>query len=249
MGDRRLRSLVRQMLLSEEYDRPYEPEAPADAPLGKYAFAGTHQASGLRQRLQGPIPPWEKNNAVELKLLGALQLHFEVGNRALPYQYASQIMELIRNGLYSDIFAEPSIFVTAHRGIAVNSASILKWMPDNMMSSQILNAPFYKETDIDVNIDITNFEARETSSWSKSKQAAQKFAIRNVAKLNPSQDESVYAIVMCADVEENPLKFIDASPLYWLRDFHDYRDEQEIIGIGTVRVNKLYVTRHKRNEL
>lgn len=237
-----LRSLVHQILLAESAT-PYDPEESVDAPLGKYAFAGTHLSSGLHQRLQRPKPPWERNNAAELKLLGALQLHTELGKHALPYQYANQIMEFIRNGLYSDIFAEPSIFVIAHRGIAVSSNSLMKWMPADVESSQILNMPPHKEIEIDVNIDITNTEARYSSSWSKSKQVAEKFAIRNLDKLNLAQGESGYAVILCADVEENPLKFIDMSPMYWLRDFEPFKDEREIIGVDTIRVNKIFVTK------
>ncbi len=237
-----LRSHVSQILLAESAMH-YEPEESADAPLGKYAFSDTHLPSGLHQRIRRPKPPWEKNNATELRLLGALQLHVESGKRALPYQYANQIMEFIRNGLYSDIFAEPSIFVIAHRGIAVSGTSLMKWMPTDIESSQILNMPPHKEIEIDVNIDITNTEARYSSSWSKSKQVAERFAIRNLGKLSLAQGESGYTVILCADVEENPSKFIDMSPLYWLRDFEYLNDEQEVIGIDTIRVNKIFVTK------
>ena len=68
-----LRSLIRQVLL--ESDGAYKPEAPADAPLGKYAFANV--------RLGSPKPPPEENTQFESDLYKDLMMHVLDSNAPL----------------------------------------------------------------------------------------------------------------------------------------------------------------------
>ena len=244
MGDRRFRSLVRQMLLSEEYDRPYEPEAPADAPLGKYAFADI-----LNRVEWGPRPPpYEQNTPEEEDLRAHLVDHF-LRNDAIPQEQIDQIKGYMSLGYYSDIFSEPPAGVI-YRGLYVPNLAFLKKILPNI---DVNNVPLISESvlvtnrfnfdvinkmmlNIDTTVDITNKAGKYTTSWTKDPTQAVSFSSKSGKIL-----EGDFGIVFCANVEDNPGKFIDCEGLYQLRHISSYDGEREVIGVGTVRVNRVLV--------
>jgi len=241
MGDRRLLSLVRQMLLSEEYDRPYDPEAPADAPLGKYAFADTFNRVEWGPR----PPPYEQNTPEEEDLRAHLIDHFR-HNDAIPQEQIDQIKGYMSLGYYSDIFSEPPAGVI-YRGLYVPNFAILKKILPNidvgdvpLISKSVLDTNGFNfdviskmMLNIDTTVDITNKTGKYTTSWTKDPTQAVRFSSRQ-GKIF----EGDFGIVLCANAEDNPGKFIDCEGLYQLRRISSYSDEREVIGVGTVRVNR-----------
>jgi len=239
-----IKRLVRQMLLSEEYDRPYEPEAPTDAPLGKYAFADTSN----RVKWEPRLPPYEQNTPEEEDLRAHLADHFR-RNDPIPQGLIDQIKGYMSLGYYSDIFSEPPAGVI-YRGLYVSNLAFLKNILPNI---DVNDVPLISESvlvtnqfnfdviskmmlDIDTTMDITNKTGKYTTSWTKDSAQAVRFSSRQ-GKIF----EGDFGIVLCANAEDNPGKFIDCEGLYQLSRISSYSDEREVIGVGTVRVNRVLV--------
>ena len=246
MNDSTILQLIRHILLTEAVDS-YKPEAPIDAPLGKYAFADASN----RHWARSPLPPYEQNTTDEEGLRLQLVSHFR-NNLPIPQETVNQIKEFIRAGLYSDIFAEPPA-ATIYRGIHfVGSSSIKSVLPNidiekipfvnmpdtigNMNYRANLDAIDKRMKKLNMKIDITNRGGKYTTSWTKALSTAVKFSLKNAV-------EDDICIVFCAKIENNPGKFIDCEGLYRLREISSYDYEEEVIGTGTIQVNSVLVCR------
>jgi len=226
-----LRSLVRQIQL--ESNRPYKPEAPADAPLGKYAFA--------LNRVGRRKPPREKNTEIENQLFQSLRRHFDSGNTPLSKEEVDQVIGFINQGLYTDVFKVPKV-KTLYRGITLsynkeNAKLIEKFLPPGISFADIFRQQSaLKLTNnflsFKAQIDLTNKAGKHSASWTKSLSKAKEFA---------SVDHKNLAIIFCATVADNPGKWIDCEGLYDLIEIADYADEREVIATGTIRVDKVMI--------
>ena len=219
-----LRSLIRQVLL--ESDGAYEPEASADAPLGKYAFANVRAGS--------PKPPPEEDTQVEEAIREELHMHFR-DNDPLSKKTTDQILDFIDQGLYSDIFKAPPAG-TLYRGLSVKDRSIVeKLLQKNGAIDGAILQTVKRTTDFvsfETQLDLTNRDERYTASWTKSLGQAKEFAYASDTK---------FQIILCATVKDNPGKWIDCEGLYGLRDIAEYGEESEVIAVGTIRVSEAKV--------
>ena len=180
-------------------------EAPPDAPLGKIAFPG------LRSDV-----PLEKNTKVESKLQNAISLHI-IKNKMLNGEQSRLIKSLIANNWYTEAFSEPKVQVV-YRGMTVPKKYIKGILGrDNVSASG----------EEDVTWDFVPLE--ETSSWSTSKESAERFA-------KPSGD---YRLIMTANVSDNPDKFIDLKGLYSFAAYWLYAHEKEVIALGNINISRI----------
>ncbi len=222
-----LRSLIRQVLL--ESDGTYKPEAPADAPLGKYAFANNREYS--------PKPPHEDDTEVEKTLHKNLIDHFK-NDRKLSKVSADQILGFIEKDLYSDIFFRAPSSGTLYRGL--NSSQkrlVMKFLPKNVTIDDIYQQIAEETNDFasfETQFDLTNKSENYTASWTKSLEKAKEFAMMDIGT-------SDFEIILCASIEDNPGKWIDCEGLYRLHDIDIYEGESEVIAAGTIRVNKVMI--------
>jgi len=219
-----LRSLIRQVLL--ESDGAYKPEAPADALLGKYAFANI--------RARSPRPPPEEDTKTEEAILEELHMHFR-DNVPLSKKTTDQILDFIDQGLYSDIFKAPPAG-TLYRGLSVKDRSIVeKLLQKNGAIDGAILQTAKRTTDFasfETQLDLTNRDERYTASWTKSLGQAKQFAYASDAR---------FQVILCATVENNPGKWIDCEGFYGLRNIDEYEEESEVIAVGTIRVSEVKV--------
>jgi len=220
-----LRSLIRQIQL--ESNRSYKPEAPADSPLGKYAFANV--------RAGEPKPPYEEDTKTEIYLYQKLISHFR-SDLPLKKFETDQILDFIEKDLYSDVFRAPGAGVTLYRGLNFKHYDrriAEKFLPKGITFVDVMQqiAETGEEfSSFKTQLDLTNKNEDYTASWTKSLYRAADFA---------AGEHSDFRIVLCATVEDNPGKWIDCSGLYGLIDIAHLRNEREVIAAGTIRVNEV----------
>lgn len=209
---------------AEEYEATYEPKAPPDAPLGKYAFSPQRQA-------QVRPPPMERNTPVEVALLRSIRNHFD-GQRPLTRQQAQMAMEFIRAGLYPDIFKEPPPG-TYYRGMLL-TASELRAMgvPDPELGISA-------GREMEGEFTMVPLGDRFSSSWSFDIDIADRFSLSNYDRTN----QRVYSVIFAADSDDNPGKFLDSEGFYNVDLGSDFGEEREVIGLGTITANWVKVVR------
>ena len=204
---------------AEEYESTYEPKAPPDSPLGKYAFSPQRQ-------LQMRPPPVEKNTPVESALLRSIRNHF-MGERPLTRQQAQLAIGFIRDGLYPDVFKEPPAG-TFYRGMLLHIDEL------KSMGVDITRIGRQGKLELKGNFEINPLDDRFSSSWSASFDIAEDFSARSGAGR-----KNMYSAVFSATTEMNPGKFLDAEGFYDVDLGSDFGEEKEVIGLGTIWANSV----------
>lgn len=181
-------------------------EAGPDDPLGRIAFANDRKGM-----------PYERNTQIEDRLKNALIDHFE-GHKMLDMKSAQMIQDLMAQGLYSHIFAEPTTPVLV-RGMSVSPqwlARIIGRKPEMRGSAEV------------------NFEFAPkggASSWTTSKSVAAGF----------HEVGSKIDIIMYASVADNPGKFLSAAGGLYSTKFISgrFKKEKESLGLGPIKIFKI----------
>lgn len=213
-----LRGLIRETLFKEA---TYDPKAPPEFPLGKYAFSPQRQ-------MQTRPPPMEKNTGTENALLRSIRNHF-TGDRPLTRQQSQMIVGFIRDGLYPDVFREAPPG-TYYRGMLLDVYEL------EAMGVDITRMdPDAKKQEMRGNFEIKPLDDRFSSSWSSSFDVAENFSLGKGAKGRTN----LYAVVFAAGTVNNPGKFLDTEGFYGmdLDDFDNFSNEKEVIGLGTIWAN------------
>lgn len=188
------------------------PEAPKDAILNQYAFA--------EKRFQLPI---EFDTAREKELYSALVAHFK-DNTPINAELANEISQILAADQYDSIFKKPTQeFI--YRGMSVDK----KWL---MSALKIDN-----QDDLDDNghkeasFTFTPKENRGATSWSINREQA----------LNFANSDDGYSVFLVATTDDNPNKFVlGPGGLYKVSGFDSHTQEDEAIGIGQIKVTKIY---------
>lgn len=221
---KRIEQEAGRKISDEEYEASYKPKAPPDSPLGKYAFSPQRQG-------QPKPPPMEKNTRVESALLNSIINHFE-GRRPLTRQQAELVIGFIRDGLYPDIFRKPRSG-TYFRGMLLHVDDLKKMGIDITRID-----PSFKKQELLGDFEIVPTGNRFSSSWSTSFSVAADFATRR-----GSLGTNMYAVVFTATKKDNQGKFLDAEGFYGVDLGSDFGGEKEVIGLGTIRANRVNLTR------
>lgn len=184
-------------------------EAGPDDPLGRIAFAPARE--GI---------PHEPNTRLEKKLGKAIEDHF-MGFKLLSPEMAQLLRELMAQGLYSSMFAEPTVGVV-YRGMNVEGRGVA-WLK-KMAGGELRG----KKGVIDVNMKYK--PKRGAASWTTEKYVTEEFFSTNAD----------YHIIMYARVKDNPGMFLSAEAGLYNTDFAArFAGEREAIGLGTIRVFRI----------
>lgn len=185
-----------------------------DGPFDKIAFADE------RPGLDGIEP----DNKTERLVMRQLINHFSNAKGITPGT-AAMLQGMLKNGEYKDFLSEPKNKVV-FRGMKVPKAWIAKAIGEKAMYS----IPMHKRATFEKKFTFT--PKRPVASWTSSIATARKF----------SQGMHDYSVVLHAAVDENPNKLIDCKRgLYGSSIATGYEDENEVIGIGQIKVFKLEI--------
>ena len=196
-------------------------EAPDDAILGNYAFANVRPG----------IPP-EVNTKVEDELEQELTTHF-VNNMHMSAKSGRALKTSLENDWYEKILSEPKR-ATVYRGLRVSEEWMIKNIGENWRKQFDETKEGRLKTNNMVLRPITGNASSAVTSWTNSIKTAREFAF------GPSSDDAVFAVVCCAAIKDNPNQFIDsAAGLYGIKGHDEFADEQEVLGIGSIKISHI----------
>ena len=182
-------------------------------PLDDYAFGDARI---------GKVPS-EKDNEKERILYKALRRHFS-DNIPLSKSEAEEITKILDNDAYSKIFHKPKT-TWLFRGQGASE----RWLRKALKIKE--GEPLPKTGSKSAAFTYTPRGDVAGSSWSVSTKTATNF----------KGEDDEYNIVMQASNARNPNKFV-AGPdgLYDVPGLDDYGSEKESIGLGPIKVSKVY---------
>ena len=194
-------------------DNTTPPEAPKDAILGQYMFAD-----------QRTDVPKEKNTKIEQSLYAAIRDQLN-RNNSMPVEDVKIIYRLLKSGQYKSMIKAPEQSYV-YRGMSVDEEylrSALKLNKEQEIESQGVIKSSFTFTPKNA--------STATTSWTKSLDIAKSYAL--------SKKNKKYELIMIASVNENAGQFIDCAPFYAIKEISKYRFENEVIGIGSIKVSKI----------
>ncbi len=155
--------------------------------------------------------------------------------RPLTRKQSDMMLGFIRDGLYSDILREPPPG-TYYRGMLLPLEDLER------MGGDVTDLePDGRKQELSGNFEITPTGDRFSSSWTADIDVADKFSIGRLGQ----GAHDVYSVILDADTNDNPGRFIDAAGLYEIEmeDISDFAPEREIIGLGTIIANRVKLLR------
>lgn len=189
--------------------------ATGKSPLGKLAFPGSRNNKKL---------PVEPNTQTENELFNDLVAHFE-GSELLDKEKSNLIRKFLQKGNYHDVFKEPKV-ATLYRGMGVKSTWLAKALKLNVKE-------LGRKGSLEKSFTFT--PNRGGSSWTSDIKTA-----RNFGHNNATSDFDSYVVIMHANVDKNPSRFIvGPGGLYNVDGFDTHIDEKESIGLGPIKVSKI----------
>ena len=215
---RNLRNILREEVESFSEEEKNKKSSKKE-PLGRYAFPGE------RNPRSGPALPHEKNTKLEDDIYDSL-VNYVVHNDTIPPDLASSIHDILKSGMYDDIFAEPDASTKVYRGSGTGNSlkKILGLGPDDPIPSK-------GESDVDY---VLSARKGSVTSWSLDPEIASKFAQDN----NTRKKEDDYTVIMTAVVGENPGVFwVGPGGFYKLKTADKYSKESEAMALGPVKLS------------
>ena len=164
--------------------------------------------------------PFEKNTPVETNLQSAIYAHI-IHNKPIRLNDAVLIKDFIQRNFYSNIFGEPNVDIV-YRGMAVTDDYIA-----NILGAYKVKPNGEEEVDWDFT------PLSQTSSWTIDDEVA-------IDEFSGKTDRNNISLLMAAKVDENSGKFVDFSKLYKMKSFQDYSTEQEVVGVGNIKIFKIW---------
>lgn len=212
--------VITQQLLDEKQHRMSNlPRTEAGeggyAPLDDYAFA---------EERPGEVP-LEKDNALEKDLLKSIRDHL-ISSTPLTDAHADLLRKMLQTGAYREIIHEPPQGSSVYRGMAVSRDWILKVLKKQGTSLATRGTKECAFTFTPINAGAT--------SWTVSENVAKSFG-------DAEDNKGKFNLVMYAAVDANPQSFVMCPEgLYNVQGLEDHIDEQEAIGLGTIKVYKIH---------
>ena len=215
-----------------------------EGPLGKYVFPDEKH-----DKYRTPESDNEPYTDLEKHLEKMLEAHFSTGKKPLPRNAAEQILDLIKNDNYPDIFQSYDRG-KAYRGMSMplnvfeklfgKSPDPAKWYHEplnwwhNRARKSGVNFPFSPKTKPGYSPGRDTHAGSWSSSWAWAPGPAEDFAKEISFK------EGHIPILLVADASKNT--FINARPLYARYDFtYDFKKEKEVIGVGNITLTDIYI--------
>jgi hypothetical protein len=178
------------------------------------------------------------NTAVEDELEQELTTHF-INNIHMSAKSGQALKTSLENDWYEKILSEPKQ-ATVYRGLRVSE----EWMIKNIGENWREQFDKTKEGRLKTNNMVLHPNADDAdassavTSWTNSIKTARDFAD------GPVSDLSSIPVVCCAAIKDNPNQFIDsAAGLYGIRGHAEFADEQEVLGIGSIKVSQIICLR------
>lgn len=217
-------------------------EIDGKGPLGNYVFPNDHIAPDEEAEKE----PYTK---LEKYLEKMLDSHYASGKRPLPRRASDEILKLIKNNNYPDIFKLYD-FGKVYRGMAIEPEIFIKlfgkipekkkwykapidWWFGRARKSGV-KFPFSPETKPGYSPGRDTHAGSWSSSWTWSESSAKYFA------QELAFDEGEIPVLIVADAGENT--FIDSRPFYERFDFAEgYKSEKEVIGVGNISLVEIQV--------
>jgi hypothetical protein len=168
--------------------------------------------------LRGGVP-FERNTQLENELQEAILDHITM-NKPLEDKEIQAIKDIVQGDYYPNWFRESTAKIV-FRGMGVSKKYIA-----NILQKKVEVIPARGEAK--VSWDFTPLDGRSVSSWSLDEDEAEVF----------TRGGSI-PLVMTARVGENSGKFIDLSRLYAIEAFSSYDYEQEVVGVGPIKIFKV----------
>ena len=193
----------------------------------------------------------EPDTELELKIKAAIIQHLQSGRHSLPNNISMQIIELIENKNYPNVFKRYTA-EKVYRGFNLPLKKYIEIygkdipIPSKQKWYQNFMGWFSGESKINANSIIYSNKTQPNykpgddssagslaSSWSLNKNLATSFT-------NPGGE--TVAIVLVANTSNPNNYFIDLDPFYRMYDFADYMaHEKEVIGYGDIEIEDSYV--------
>lgn len=202
--------------IKKKYDKSQNSD---EKPLGDFAWAEEREDV-----------PYEKNTNIENVLYDILVSHFE-DSESVKKDKEQFIKKLFVSGKYSDVLVAPSHGVV-YRGMTVPH----KWLTNVLGYNSIedLKEEFGSEGHHNLNCIYTPKD-NAISSWTTNMNVANSFALRN--SLNKKPPKGSCRIVLYAKSVENKNNFLSCDEgLYNVRGFDASSQENEVIGLGDIKV-------------
>jgi len=197
--------------------------APPDAPFGRYAWASQRQGV-----------PSERDNSLEKRIARLIKRHVE-DNIPLRAENFKLMMDLVNQGLYSDILMKPEPDALLYRGMHVSEAFI---------ETLGLDPETVEDGDHSLGVVVNPAPPRRgayVSSWTRNRDIADNF--------KSTGGNSGFSVVLIARAGDNPDSFLDCQvivdELGSIEGDVDQSSEEVFCG-GRVRLSGVEIINNSR---
>jgi hypothetical protein len=203
----------------------YNNSKKAKEPFGKIAFPDSRE----------DVDEYEENTQIETEIENALIDHF-VDNVSITKQQSSVIKNILKRGLYSDIISSPLVQF-AYRGMIVKEDWIKKVLGVSKEDIEHSLKNKGKFNAIEKNF-VFKPKHGDSTSWTESSTIAYKFSQdSNNASIDRVKQ---FSIILHANTQENENSMLSCvGTLYNMSSAKEFSFEQEIIGLGPIKVQKV----------
>jgi len=203
--------------------RPPPAPAPGNASFQRWAFS---------PQRRGDVPK-EPNTPLETRIITALKSHF-IRNVPLPAELGHLMIDLIDQGLYTDILTKPERGALLYRGLDAG---------DDFVRSLGLDPDADIEGEHDIRIRVDAGHKGRCSSWTIDPSIASLFA--GSGDFNRG---GRWAVVLIARADDNLRTFLDGE--HFLNNLSTFagenrpaRDASECIGVGSILLTGVEISR------
>jgi len=199
--------------------------------FGKYAFAPE------RQKRKINITPHEENTPIEQYTFYELTRHKEDEWGRIPPDVLKVLMNIQNQNLYNDVFpgvADKQIY----RGMNVDESFIKNFTdknPEDLYYEWLENTS--KDTVIEGDWVFNMKPGRTADSWTTNFEIADNFS--SMGRLTKNNQAYSFSLVLQGSMLDNKGVMIDLSKFEEMFSKHD---EDEVLAVGPVKFNKVYVT-------
>lgn len=217
-----------------------------DPRWGKYAFADDRKDA-----------PYEPNTPSEDDAEKELSAHFD-NRRMLSSDTAQQMKSFISSGQYTKLLKFPADkYEVIYRGISLTEDALERLLASDT-SLHKKYSPSGRTLKIDT-VDLASFDVGDedvvsfhghakprgdSASWTVDEEIAEEFSIRGFESEAFDPSERAYSVIISARVSDNVSKLLlNPDAIYNVRDFMNFKREQEVIGVGPIKVFSLKIRR------
>lgn len=206
-------------------------DSPEGGPLDKYAFFDRRKDNKIKAAREAGIE--EEDNPTEDYIFTVLQHHIS-DNEDLSKREINAIKMLVKDERYSEIFRETKANEIM-RGITVSIETLEKLL--GVRSTTIKMGEKNK-----IDAIVAGMRGKQNTSWTVDHQQAKNFAT-NDGNVSESSDD-IPIIIYANPQDSADTTFVEfRNAIYKIRGLDNYKYEQEVMALGSVRINAIEVVR------